>query len=270
MDSDRIRRELEEELSRCVRCGACRNLCPVFYAENREDSSPRGKNTLLMHLLEGDFQSDDVRKLLSSCTLCEACITGCPNEVHTYRVVLYGRILSPPPFPEREVYSLFKNNSLMKNGEKLLSLIQERFFIKKENLYQLKWRIGGIDKYIPEVPSKDFFALYREMPNQEKYDKKVLFFVGCLIRYLYPETGIHLVEILNEYGWGVIAPEEQVCCGLPAISNGLLEEFLKSMRTNVELFNKYSYPYILSACGSCGNTLKNYYPDFKRESDLET
>ncbi len=263
MNKETIKQLISDEIEKCVRCGACRHLCPVFNAENTEESSPRGKNSLLLHLLEGDYKSSEIKTILNSCTLCEACIQGCPNKVHTYRIVLYGRILSAENKLEETAFSLFNQNDLLALGQKTLSRFQKLFFQREGDLQSLRWRMGNLNKYISKIPDKNFFDLYQELPDQTSYNKKVLFFVGCLIRYLYPETGIHLVEILNKFGWGVIVPEEQVCCGLPAISNGYLEPFLQSMKKNIGIFNNYNkIQYILSACGSCGNTLQNLYPEF--------
>ncbi len=269
MDAERIRQKLEEELSRCVRCGACRHLCPVFNAENTEESSPRGKNTLLIHLLHEDFGSPDIERLLNSCTLCEACTKGCPNEVHTFRIVMYGRILTKNNPLEKTALRAFNKNRLLELGQKAGSRIQSLFRGEDSNLTALTLRLGDMEKQIPSIPRNNFFDMYRLLPDQDKFPRKVLFFVGCLIRYLYPRTGIHLIEILNRYGWGVIAPEEQVCCGLPSISSGHLEPFIESMRLNIETFNKYDdIPHILSACGSCGNTLQNMYPEFSEDADI--
>ncbi len=268
MNRELIVKQIEREVSKCARCGACRHLCPVYSEENMEKTSPRGKNSLLMLFLKEGGSVDEMGKILESCTVCEACVEGCPNEVHTYKIVLLGRSLVEKSKLEKEAYAIFNRNSLLKTGERVISVLQSKLMIKEGDLYRLRWRIGGIDKYLPQIPDKDFFSYYSELPDQGKFEKKVLFFTGCLIRYLYPLTGVHLVEIMNHYGWGVIAPEEQICCGLPALSSGFMDEFLESMEHNVRLFNRYKINHIISACGSCENTLKNYYREFAEFSTL--
>ncbi len=271
MNSEKIKETLEEELSKCVRCGACKYLCPVYQVENTEESSPRGKNSLLLHLLEGDYVAGELSDYLTSCTLCEACISGCPNDVHPYRIVILGRSLAKEKSPEKYLYKVFNSNKILSTTEKFLRKLQKQLFLPDSDLYKLRWRIGDVDKYLPPFPDGDFFQKASPLLSlQSDFRKRVLFFVGCLIRYIYPDTGIHLVEILNTLGWGVIVPQEQICCGLPALSSGFMDDFIESLRKNIEIFSKYSdIEFIISACGSCENTLKNYYTEFAPEDIAE-
>jgi glycolate oxidase iron-sulfur subunit len=59
--------------NKCVYCGMCREVCPVFKALKRETASPRAKGVL------------NNKKLLDNvfylCTLCGACKKNCPAEV---------------------------------------------------------------------------------------------------------------------------------------------------------------------------------------------
>ena len=270
IDRDYFLKAIEEEIDKCVKCGACRDVCPVFFSENTEVTSPRGKNSLLVHFIDSDLDATDIDKLLNSCTLCEACLDACPKDIATFNNVLYGRIVIRENSKINNLLNKpFGSNAVMSAGSKLLSLLQNIVFNKEDDLYRLKWRIGDIsEKSLPKIPGQSFFSWYNAVEEKQKqFDKKVLFFVGCLIRYLYPDTGIHLVEILNKFGWGVIVPQQQGCCGLPAVSSGDIGDFTVSMDNNIAVFSDYpDIEYILSACGSCGNTLQHYYPKFSEQS----
>ena len=60
----------EETIEKCIRCGLCKSLCPVFRVIREEQLSPRGKAIIL--------DSDNYEKIVYDCTLCKACETECP------------------------------------------------------------------------------------------------------------------------------------------------------------------------------------------------
>ncbi|MBR9704064.1 (Fe-S)-binding protein [Candidatus Pacearchaeota archaeon] len=57
----------------CIRCGLCRELCPVLRIRRDEIISPRGKAILL--------DNSNFEKIVYDCTLCKACETKCPKEI---------------------------------------------------------------------------------------------------------------------------------------------------------------------------------------------
>jgi Fe-S oxidoreductase len=64
------------QLEKCSLCGLCRANCPVFKAELKESSSPRGKAIALKK-----DASADCTEIFYKCTLCKACTAECPAGV---------------------------------------------------------------------------------------------------------------------------------------------------------------------------------------------
>ncbi|MBM3234453.1 (Fe-S)-binding protein [Candidatus Pacearchaeota archaeon] len=62
--------EVEEIVSKCIKCGMCKSLCPVFKIMREETLSPRGKAIIL------DKKVYD--KIIYECSLCKACEEKCP------------------------------------------------------------------------------------------------------------------------------------------------------------------------------------------------
>jgi len=62
--------EIAEIVEKCVECGLCKALCPVFKTILNETVSPRGKAIALKHKA--------YHELLYKCTLCMACKQKCP------------------------------------------------------------------------------------------------------------------------------------------------------------------------------------------------
>jgi glycolate oxidase iron-sulfur subunit len=65
--------EIREIIEKCVKCGLCKELCPVIKVMREEAYGPRGK----IIMLENDF----IEKIVYDCNLCRACEKTCPAGV---------------------------------------------------------------------------------------------------------------------------------------------------------------------------------------------
>jgi len=85
-------KRVEDQLKKCVKCGACRANCPAFTAFGREPAVARGKVALAQHLLKDDLELDDQTYMaMSKCLLCGSCVEKCPNDVPTDEIVIAAR-----------------------------------------------------------------------------------------------------------------------------------------------------------------------------------
>ena len=65
--------EFREEIDKCVKCGTCRSVCPVFKVIGREGGSTRGKMTLIGARQEGKLGlTETYLRAIKDCTLCGA------------------------------------------------------------------------------------------------------------------------------------------------------------------------------------------------------
>jgi glycolate oxidase iron-sulfur subunit len=76
-------------LSACIACGFCLPACPTYAQTKVENSSPRGRITLMRALQEGRLDEDDptLQYQAGLCLGCRACETVCPAGVK------YGELL---------------------------------------------------------------------------------------------------------------------------------------------------------------------------------
>jgi len=73
VEANNLIEEVVEILEPCIKCGACKSLCPVFKTLREEAVSPRGKAILL---------SDKILdKIVFQCNLCKACESKCPLNI---------------------------------------------------------------------------------------------------------------------------------------------------------------------------------------------
>jgi Fe-S oxidoreductase len=87
---------------------------------------------------------------------------------------------------------------------------------------------------------------------------------GCLLNYvypyLYPETCIAIIEVLEKLGYKVTFPEGQACCGAPARYAGDRESAVTMAEKNVMVLANTEGP-IIYACPTCGMYLAELFPE---------
>lgn len=70
IESENAKERLKELLEKCIKCGMCKALCPVFQTLREEDLGPRGRIILL--------ENEIYDKTIYDCSLCQACEVKCP------------------------------------------------------------------------------------------------------------------------------------------------------------------------------------------------
>jgi len=83
IESDNAKEEIKEIVEKCIRCGLCKQLCPVFKIMREEQFSPRGKTILLNNSFYG--------KIIYQCNLCKACEEKCPLNLKLCEAFLKAR-----------------------------------------------------------------------------------------------------------------------------------------------------------------------------------
>jgi len=70
IETDNAKEEIKEIVEKCIKCGLCRELCPVLRVMRIEQYSPRGKAVIL--------DDNCFEKIIYDCNLCKACENLCP------------------------------------------------------------------------------------------------------------------------------------------------------------------------------------------------
>jgi glycerol-3-phosphate dehydrogenase subunit C len=97
-------------------------------------------------------------------------------------------------------------------------------------------------------------------PAEPPPERAVVLFHGCAANYYEPHVAMAAIEVLRRNGFETIVPD-QVCCGLPRISNGLYESARGRARTNLGSLADYARRgyRIVGTSTSCTHTLKAEY-----------
>ena len=253
----------KELLEKCVRCGSCRQVCPVFNVTKEEPSVARGKIFLANLINKGVLELDkEAAEIFNLCTTCLRCREICPLDVDYEKIIISARSLAAEkvglPLEKKLAIKVFSSNGVLK-GLSFLSPVQG-FFTKPSRSPQnrlLPFSIPKLGKVLfPQVSLKPFNRGQFFKAENEK--GKVLFFTGCMFNNFYTETARNVVEVLGRLGYSVYVPKDQVCCGAPAYFSGDLETYERLSKKNREVFANKDYDFIVSACATCGHVIKEY------------
>jgi len=253
----------------CTQCGRCTDVCPAWATD--KPLNPKQINIDTVHLLhdkenivpgflEGHIKAKEVDvgteekplspyvidpEVLWACTTCRACENACPVDIEFVdRIVDMRRhlVLTQGSFPE-EVQTTFKNMENQSNP----------WGLSADDRYN--WCQGLGVKTLAEHP-----------------DAEYLYFVGCAGSFDDRNKKIAraFVKILQkaEIDFAILGKEE-CCTGDPArrIGNEYLFQMLANK--NIETLNNYKVKKVLTACPHCFNTIKNEYPDFGGQYEVQ-
>lgn len=260
---------LREIAEKCVRCGICQSVCPVFAEIRKESAVARGKVTLIRKLL---FKETGYSRKLSTyllqCLGCGACSENCPNGVRADELILAARALmvekrglSLPKwvFLRGILRSVYLLPLLLKTGSLLRGLLLKK--IPEESGLHLRFSLPYLDKdrFIPTTANPFFLDRYFEEVKAENTTGRIGLFAGCSINYLFPSVGESTVRLLTRSRHSVVFPKDQACCGLPAYGSGDIETAKSLALRNVEAFDRRDLDQIIVPCGSCFYFLKEGY-----------
>jgi glycolate oxidase iron-sulfur subunit len=274
-------KRVEDQLKKCVKCGACRQNCPAFAAFQREPAVARGKVALAQHILKDDIELDDLTYLaMSKCLLCGSCVEKCPNDVPTDEIVIAAREALAKKRGlttfHKAVGQVINSRSRMKMGVKMAGILGPLFFKKIPETSGLRLRFPmpfvGNQRYIPEIAKEPFIDSHPEVIPGEPGKPRIVFFVGCMTNFCYPEIGEAALKLFKHLGCTVIIPKGQQCCGLPGMSGGDIDTVRELAEKNLIELERYEADYVMSACATCGGALHRLYPLVvaKRHPELRT
>lgn len=261
---------LKEEAEKCVRCGMCQSVCPVFAELWRETAVARGKVSLIQKMFSGEIRNS--RKLsthLLQCLGCGACAENCANGVRPDELILAMRASVAEEdglsFPKRLILrrilnSLYLLPMLVRTGSLLQGLILKK--VPNESGLRLRFSLPYLDKerLIPPIATPFLLNQYPDLICGENERKKVGLFVGCSINYLFPSVGESTIGLLTQSNLSVALPKDQICCGLPAYGSGDLQTARSLAARNIEAFGRLEVDHLLAPCASCFYFLKEWYP----------
>lgn len=263
---------VKEQLMKCVRCGKCRSVCPVFEEVRNETVAPRGHVFMVQMLRDEKVQPvQEIYDKLSNCLLCETCTVNCPSgiDIHDLNAAARSYIYEQNPNLVKEMVfdTMWTRPGLLKASTKIMSGMQKlglQTFARNTGLIRiLPGDLPKAEKIMTSIPSRPARSRLQKV-NPARGEKKytVGYFLGCGTDIFNPDVAVATVDVLTRNGCEVIIPEDMKCCGLPHVANGKMDTARLLAVHNVKIFNSYKLDYIISDCASCTAALSRKNMEF--------
>ncbi len=270
--------EAAREFQKCMRCGKCRSVCPVFKEIGNELYVARGKNKLAEKIVSGDIAiTKRAKDAVNQCLNCKTCSANCPAGVSPEHVVLRLRWYITTQDGLGFFKALLFRQMIWRKwpislGATLIGLCQRLFFgIGPKNPVRHLFPLFGFSKRrnFPTIPLRSAQSRYPEIIPARSGTRKmrVGYFTGCAGNLIYTNVVKSVVDILTAYDIEVVIPKGQKCNGTPVLANGDYEGARRLMEHNFNLFKRYDLDAVVVACSSCGMALKKEIKLFIEASD---
>jgi glycolate oxidase iron-sulfur subunit len=266
---------LRKELDKCIRCGECRTVCPVFAVQRQEKFTPRGKIALAIAANDTGLERDDAfRETFSNCLLCLACVERCAQGSATDKLVLEARAASAAehgtPAAQKLVYAGLKSGD---TALRAAAAMQKLLFRKIPDSSGMHRRfplpLVGRGQMVPELADTPFRQAHENRFKAKEGAGQVMFFTGCMANYAYTGIAESTVRVLNALDVEVLVPDSQTCCGAPMLLNGDTKAWKKLARKNLDALRPDSDVPVVVPCSTCGMTLKKHYPQHLTGNDAD-
>ncbi len=263
-----ISKPTEEQYLNCIRCGLCLAVCPTYRETLSETSSPRGRVALARKGLNGQLElSANLFEQMYACFDCLACNEICPVGIHPADLAMEMRVfqeqMHPKAWKELLFGKIFPKPLRLELATWPLRLYQSlgiRRLVYALGLRRLlPNRLRDMEALLPRMPQRPLRRVMPELTRAHGDTRyRVGFFLGCLQSLMFSDESAAAVRVLARNGCDVLTPGKTVCCGMPALGFGKVDQVQRQARHNIRLFEEAGVDYVITDCATCGSTLKEY------------
>lgn len=229
----------------CTHCRRCETACPAFATDK-----PLSPMRVVLDLAEarqheGSLHGDVISaETLWSCTTCGACVYNCPVMIDQMGTIVDMR------------RHLVGEGQVLGSAQAALRSIA----------------VHGNPWGLPQAERADWaegldVPTFEEQPNPE-----ILLWIGCAGSYDRRNQKVSqaMVKILKaaKVDYAILGKRER-CTGDSARRLGDEFTFLECATTNVDTLSQVQFGKIVTACAHCFNTLRNEYPDFGGQYEVQ-
>ena len=257
-----------QQAYQCVRCASCLNVCPIWTLVGGHVYGhiySGGIGAILTGLFNG---VETFAQFSDLCIGCRKCTTVCPGKIPIPDIIdeLRSRYVQKHGAPgmDKTMFNMVLNDRglfhklLLKAGAIGQAPFKKGKFIRHLPLFMEEMTKG---RSLPTLASEPFRDRVERLmkKNPSKPKKKVAYFSGCNMDFVFADTSENVVKVLQSLGMEVVYPMEQACCGKPILGIGDREARKETAKKNIAAFEKTGADVILSACPTCTETLEETY-----------
>jgi len=268
---DNGRREIAKDplfsqVLRCVRCGACANVCPVYRMVGGHQYGHIYIGAIGLISTYFFHGRDKAKNLVQNCINCGACKAVCAAGIDLPRLIkeVHARIQDEEghPLPGRLLALTLKNRKLFHGLLRSASKTQKPITGGTPYLRHLPYVFYPEHNFralpaIAETPFRDRWPTIQ--PNISRPRFRIALFSGCVQDFVYPEQLEAAVRLLAHHRVALEFPMAQSCCGLPVQMMGEKAAARDVARQNMAAVDHRRFDHIVTLCASCASHLKHGY-----------
>jgi len=257
----------------CIRCGACANVCPVYQTVGGHVFGHIYIGAIGIILTAFYHGLDNAAELVKACIGCRSCVAVCASNIDLEEIILHLRgtigdeegIGTGKALVFRKV---MQNRKLFHTMIKAASVLQKPVTRGERTIRHLPLFFSPLTEWrtlpaIADVPLRDSFNKQPQPVENPRY--RVALYGGCANDFLYPELGLDLIEVMNALNVEVNYPQEQNCCGIPAIYSGDKETAVALAKQNITALLADNPDYVLTTCPTCAVALKQNFVELLKD-----
>jgi Fe-S oxidoreductase len=257
-----------KQVLRCVRCGACANVCPVYRMVGGHQMGHIYIGAIGLILTYFFHGRDQARNLIQNCINCGACKEICAAGIDLPGLIkkVYAAILNEEGHPLKSTLlsKVLRSRKLFHRLLRSAQLAQKPLVDDQGYLRHLPHIFSKAHGFrqlpaIASQPFRDRWPALKKSPADPKF--RIALFSGCVQDFVYPEHLEAAVALFAEHQVAVRFPMEQTCCGLPVQMMGEPDAARQVAAQNVLAMKAHDVDYVVTLCASCASHLKNGYPD---------
>jgi iron-sulfur cluster protein len=255
------------QVLRCVRCGACANVCPVYRMVGGHQYGHIYIGAIGLILTYFFHGRDKARNLVQNCINCGACKEVCVSGIDLPRLIkaVHSRVQDEEGHPLQSLLlaKLLKNRKLFHSLLQTARKAQKPITGGTPYLRHLPMIVSEEHNFrrLPAIAPKAFRDLWPELkPQVEKPVLRVALFSGCVEDFVYPEQLVAAVRVMAARKVAVEFPMMQSCCGLPVEMMGESDAARHVAAQNILALETGQPDYIVTLCASCASHLTHAYP----------
>jgi len=204
--------------------------------------------------------------MLKLCLNCKRCEVACPSGVHIADIIQLARMQASEGKRASLRDTLLANTDLLGTMANLVAPIANATLGLKPTKLVMD-SVMDIDKHrtFPAYSRQKFTTWYKRNAahGQHAYAHQVSYFHGCYVNYNFPQLGQDLVKLMNAVGYGVQLLDQEACCGVALIANGLYKQAKRQAATNAASIRKAvnsDHRTVITTSSSCTFNLRDEYP----------
>ncbi len=245
----------------CMKCTVCTAYCPVLQVNplypGPKQAGPDGERLRLKDPYFFNYA-------LKYCLNCKRCEVACPSGVKVADLIQSARIkydTHPPKLRDQMLASTDFMGKLARPFAPIVNAVTDLGVTKKtlDMVLDIDHR-----RTFPKYSGRSFEGwLKRRSKEQAAFPEQVAYFHGCYVNYNYPQLGKDLVKVLNALGVGVQLLDDEKCCGIAMIANGMAREAAKHAQHNVDVLGKAVSRglKVVTTSSTCTLTMRDEYPE---------